>query len=78
MAGAISDPCLFVSFSEYDWGLERLFFYPRGLCHGVSLAFNPTVYYLTGAFHTAAILMSLNLAFQLFFTFKRRNSLYFW
>jgi hypothetical protein len=72
------DPCAYVSLSKYDWALYGLLKKERGLCHGVSLTFNPTVWCLTIVFHTLTIWLALGVNLQLFLTFKRRNTLYFW
>lgn len=72
------DPCAFASLSSYDWALYSLLKKQRGLCHGVSFVFNPTVWCLTIVFHTLTIWLALGVNVQLFLTFKRWTTLYFW
>lgn len=63
--------CTFVPFSQYNWSL-RLALIP------VALPWNPTAYCLVTAFCSVALWMTVELNLQVFFTFKRHKSLYFW
>ena len=75
---APSDGCTYVPLAAYDWALFDILTGPRGRCLGVSLAFNPAVWCLTAALHATTVWMALGLNIQIFLTFKRRNTLYFW
>jgi hypothetical protein len=72
------DTCQYVPFSHYDWAIRPLFFKPRGVCYGITLAWNPTVICLFVAFHTVAGWMALALHIEAIVTFKRRSTVYFW
>jgi hypothetical protein len=63
--------CTFVPFSKYDWSL-RLALIP------VEIPWNPTAYCLITAFCSVSFWMTVELTLQVFFTFKRHKSLYFW
>ena len=78
VAASLPEGCAYVPLSEYDWALLDILSGPRGRCLGVSLAFNPAVWCLTAAFHAATVWMAAGLNIQIFMTFKRRNTLYFW
>ncbi|KAJ6086215.1 hypothetical protein N7486_010496 [Penicillium sp. IBT 16267x] len=58
----------FVPLSSYNWNVS----------HFKTLPWNPTVYCLTASFLAVALWLSLDLTVQIFITFKKYNSLYFW
>jgi hypothetical protein len=63
--------CTFVPLSKYDWSLHPALI-------PVALPWNPTVYCLIAAFCGISLWMTIELTLQIFFTFKRHKSLYFW
>src|SRR5271154_5452438 len=63
--------CTFVPLSKYDWSL-------RPALIPVPLPWNPTAYCLIAGFCAASLWMTVELTIQVFFTFKRHKSLYFW
>jgi hypothetical protein len=63
--------CTFVPLSKYDWSLHPALI-------PVALPWNPTVYCLITAFCAVSSWMTVELTLQVFFTFKRHKSLYFW
>jgi hypothetical protein len=68
---AIMMNCTFVPLSKYDWSLHPALI-------PVALPWNPTVYCLITAFCAVSFWMTVELTLQVFFTFKRHKSLYFW
>jgi hypothetical protein len=63
--------CTFVPLSQYDWSL-------RPALIPVPLPWNPTAYCLIAGFCAVSLWMTVELTIQVFFTFKRHRSLYFW
>lgn len=61
-----------VPLSTYNWGQNG----PPKLDN--ILPFNPVVYNLIASFHAITFWICFELMIHVFFTFKRRGSLYFW
>jgi len=63
--------CTFVPLSKYDWSL-------RPALIPLPIPWNPTAYCLIAGFCAVSLWMTVELTIQVFFTFKRHRSLYFW
>lgn len=61
----------FIPLSTHNWGQNG----PYKLSN--RLPFNPVVYCLVASFHAIAFWVCVELTIYLFFTFKRRGSMYF-
>lgn len=62
----------FIPLPTYNWGQNGLYKLSN------RLPFNPVVYCLIASFHAFTFWVCLELTIHLFFTFKRRESMYFW
>jgi hypothetical protein len=74
----LSNDCHYVPLEDYNWAIVPLLTNARGLCHGISLQWNPTVICLTAALYGVAAWIALFIPFQACFTFKRWSTVYFW
>jgi hypothetical protein len=68
-------PCTYVPLSAYEWGSIRPLI-PS--CYGVSLPWNLAVYCIFTGFYTITVWTAVMLLIQVFFTFRRWNTMYFW
>jgi hypothetical protein len=62
----------FVPLSAYNWGQYG------AIKHGKILPWNPVVYCLIASFRAVAFWIAMELLIQIFCTFKKRTTLYFW
>lgn len=69
------DECEYVPLHNYKWNTVPLTVRPNAIC---LLPFNPVVYCLFAAFHAVAVWTAVEINIQLFSTFKKRSTLYFW
>ncbi|KAE9972654.1 hypothetical protein EG328_004494 [Venturia inaequalis] len=75
VVGNYSAPCQYVQLIDYDWSLSSIYV-PEATCS--ALPWNPTVYCVVATLFGITIWAALELQLQLFLTFKRRSTLYFW
>jgi hypothetical protein len=70
-----TSPCPYVPLQHYDWHSVHPY---TGANHCSPLPWNPVVYCTIASCHAVTYGLVVELILQLFFTFRRWTTLYFW
>jgi hypothetical protein len=73
-----TDACVYVPLDKYNWDIVPLLEEANSRCHGIALAWNPTVILLLVAFYAVTFWIGLEVIVQAMSTFRKWATVYFW